>query len=217
MANEKYKKLFSFYPCIIAGMTLLLCLSVWPLRLLGHTVYKSASLERGIFPNLNLSDGSILTGEFTPTHRQLDSISFRFLISGQAREGTVELSLSDDQGHDIYSVILESGDVMNYRWIHFPVETELEADRTYIWHLQADGYEEASLALYSGSPVIGPEEAGPFFYNGAPEEKHTPAVIYTYTDKVDKAHCLPYYTVILLIGLLFFSMCRKFEKTDEDT
>ena len=91
MFSAKYKKLFSYYPFIIAALVALLCVMVWPLGLLGHTTYESTSLERGIFPNLNLSDSSILTGQFRPSHKQLDSISFRFLISGSAPEGTVDL------------------------------------------------------------------------------------------------------------------------------
>lgn len=216
MTRETCKKLFSFYPCMIAVLVVLLCLSIWPLGLLGHTSYESASLERGIFPNLNLSNGSVLTGEFTPSRRHLTGISFRFLISGQAREGTVDLTLSDDTGTDICAVTLESGDVMNYRWVHFPLETELDPERTYHWHMQAHEYDEASLALYSGSPVIGPQEAGTFYYNGSQEEKLTPAMIYTYIDAVDETCYLPYYTVCLLFGLLLFFMCRKFEKTNED-
>ncbi len=212
MFYEKYKKCFSYYPFMIAALILFMCLAVWPLGLLGHTRYESASLERGIFPNLNLSDASILTCKFTPAHRQLDSISFRFLISGQAREGTVDLSLSDDTGKDIFAVTLESGDVMNYRWIDFPIEMELDTERTYMWHLQAHEYEEASLALYAGSPVIGPEETGDFYYNGMQEEKLAPAVIYTYTDKIDDSNYLPYYTVFLILGLLLFMMCRRFRQ-----
>ena len=210
MFSEKYKKLFSYYPFIIAALVALLCVMVWPLGLLGHTTYESTSLERGIFPNLNLSDSSILTGQFRPSHKQLDSISFRFLISGSAPEGTVDLGVSDDAGHDIFAVTLESGDVMNYRWIDFPFEMELDTARTYTWHLKAHNYDEASLALYAGSPVIGPEEAGDFYYNGAQEETLTPAVIYSYTDQIDDAHYLPYYTVFLLLGLLLCMMCHRF-------
>lgn len=219
MTNETRKKLFSFYPYCIAFFVVLLCLAVWPLQLLGHTSYESASLERGIFPNLNLSDGSVPAGEFTPAHRQLDSISFRFLISGQAPDGTVTLELHSgpqQQKQKICSVELESGDIMNYRWIDFPLDLELEPDATYTWQLRAADYEEASLALYSGSPVIGPNEAGPFYYNDIPEEKHMPAVIYTYSDQIDAERCLPYYAAFLLFGLLLFTMCRKFEKYTED-
>lgn len=217
MTNTNIKRLFSFYPYLIAALVLLLCLAVWPARLLGHTTYESASLETGLFPNLNLSDGSIIVGEFTPAHKQLDSISFQFLSSGKAPDGTVTLELYDRLEQKIYSVTLESGDIMNYRWIHFPVDgPELTPGEQYTWHLRAYDYDEASLALYSGSPATGPEEAGQFYYNGFHEEKLSPAVIYTYTDRIDGSHYLPYYTAFILFGLLLFVMCRKFEKTDEE-
>lgn len=219
MINKKYMRLFSFYPYLIAALVILSCLAIWPWQLWGHTSYQNVSLERGIFPNLNLSDGSILTGEFIPSHGRLDSLSFRFLISGRAPDGTVTLELYDSNEKKLCSTTLESGDVMNYRWVRFPIEdTELELrpGESYLWRMRARDYEDASLALYSGSPIIGPEESGQFYYNGIPEEKYLPAVTYTYTDKVDGAHCLPYYTVSLLFGLLLLTACRKFEKTTEE-
>lgn len=209
MKGETFKKLFSYYPYIIAVFIFLLCIAVWPLRLIGHTSYESASLERGIFPNLNLSDGSIVTGEFVPSHSRLDSISFQFLISGSAPDGTVTLELYNQFDQKLYSVTMESGDIMNYRWIKFPVGMELSPEETYAWHLRAYDYEEASLALYSGSPSTGPDEAGAFYYNGYAEEDLTPAVVYTYTDKVDQQHCLPYDTAFILVGLLLFAACRN--------
>jgi len=217
MSSGRTKKLISFYPCLIAVLVFLLCLAVWPLRLLGHTTYESPSLETGIFPNLNLSDGTILTGEFTPTHQRLSSLSFRFLTNGQApRDGTVSLALCDPSGKELTSITLESGDVMNYRWIAFPLEAQLEPGKTYQWKMQAEDYEDVPLALYSGSPSTAPEEAGPFFYNGSPEEKYSPAVIYTYTDKIDKSHCLPYYTAFLLLGILACTACGRFDKKSEE-
>lgn len=218
MTGKNFKKLFSCYPYVIAAFVLLLCLFVWPLRLLGHTSYESTSLETGIFPNLNLSDGSILIEEFTPSHEQLDSISLQFLISGSAPDGTVTLELYDDSGTKLHSVTLESGDIMNYRWIDFPTDLRLDTSRTYSWYLYAQDYDEASLALYSGSPMTGPKEATAFYYNGYHEEDLTPAVIYTYTDRVDQEHALPYYTVFLLFGLLLFAACRRpeSEKANEE-
>ncbi|MBO5095064.1 MAG: hypothetical protein J6C33_12050 [Lachnospiraceae bacterium] len=223
MTGEKFKQLFSYYPFIIAAFVFLLCIAVWPLRLIGHTSYESSSLERGIFPNLNLSDGSVVIGEFTPFHDRLDSISFQFLISGSAPDGTVTLELYNQFDQQLYSVTMESGDIMNYRWIKFPVNMELSSSETYTWRLRAYDYDEASLSLYSGSPLIGPEEAGAFYYNGYAEEKLTPAVTYTYTDKVDQQRCLPYYTVFVLLGLLLLApQCNtahcqsESEKTNEE-
>lgn len=223
MTGETFKKIFSYYPYIIAAFIFLLCIAVWPLCLIGHTSYESASLETGIFPNLNLSDGSIVTGEFSPSHDQLDSISFQFLISGSAPDGTVTLELYNQFDQQLYSVTMESGDIMNYRWIKFPVDMKLSSSETYAWHLRAYDYDEASLALYSGGPSTGPEEAGALYYNGSQEKKLTPAVIYTYTDKINRQRCLPYYTVFVLLGLLLFSTCRNAtcrqsdsEKTNEE-
>lgn len=215
---KKYRMLFSFYPYLIAALVLLLCLFVCPMSLIGHTTYQSSSLETGLFANLELTDNSIVISEFTPSHKQLDSISFRFLSSGKAPEGTVTLELYNKMQKKICSVTLESGDIMNYRWIDFPIDMELETDEIYCWQLRAYDYdeEEASLSLYSGGTATGPDEAGMLYYNGKAKKELTPAVIYSYTDRVDAEHALPYYIVFLLLGLLLFTACRKFEKTNED-
>lgn len=207
MKGKTFKKLFFYYPYIIAVFVFLLCIAVWPLRLIGHTSYESASLERGIFPNLNLSDGSIALGEFVPSHSRLCSISFQFLTSGSAPDGTVTLELYNQFDQQLYSVTMESGDIMNYRWSKFPIDMELSPEETYTWRLRAYDYEEASLALYSGSLSTGPEEAGAFYYNGRAEEHLTPAVVYAYTDKVDWQRALPYDTFFILLGLLLLAAC----------
>ncbi len=216
MTGAIRKKLVFCYPYIVAALTVLLCLAVWPLGLFGHTTYKSTSLEEGIFPNLNLSDGSIVTGEFTPRHSRLTAISFRYLISGDAPDGEVSLELCDQAGKTVCTVTLESGDIMNYRWCRFPVDAVLEAGETYTWHMKASEYEDTPLALYSGSPVIGPQEAGKFYYNGAPDETRTPAAVYTYTDRIDGEHYLPWYAAFAILGVLLTVMCRKFETPDEE-
>lgn len=215
---KNYRKLFSFYPYLIAVLVLLLCLFVCPMNLIGHTTYQSSSLETGLFANLELTDSSIVISEFTPSHKQLDSISFRFLSSGKAPEGTVTLELYNKMQKKICSVTLESGDIMNYRWIDFPMDIELETDEIYCWQLRAYDYdeEEASLSLYSGGTATGPDEAGMLYYNGDLKKDLTPAVIYSYTDRVDAEHAMPYYIVFLLLGLLLFTACRKFETTNED-
>lgn len=215
---KKLQKLFPSYPYVLTALALIICLFVYPLKLIGHTDYESSSLETGIFPNLVLTDGAIITSEFTPAHEQLDHISFRFLSSGNAPEGTVTLTLFNKMQEQLADVTLESGDIMNYRWIDFSIDAKLEPDEIYTWQLRAHDYneEEASLSLYSGGISTGPKESGTLYYNGEKEETFTPAVIFSYTDRVDAEHALPYYVVIILLGLLLFSTCRKFEQTSEE-
>ena len=76
--------------------------------------------------------------------------------------------------------------------------------------------EDSSLFLYSGGTATGPDESGKLYYNGEAEKELTPAVIFSYTDRVDTGHAMPYYIVFFLFGLLLFTACRKFEKTSED-
>lgn len=213
-----FKKLSSIYPYVIAALVLMLCLMVWPMQLIGNTSYESSSLESGIFPNLELADSSAATCKFTPSHARLDQISFRFLCTKSAPEGSLVLTLYDDQQKKIYDTTLESGDVMNYRWIHFPIDLQLIPGQTYIWQLRAHDYDkdEVSLALYSGGISTGPAEAGEFYYNGSYQEHFTPAVVYSYTDRADQRHAMPYYLIFLLIGLLLFTAIRKCEQTNED-
>ena len=212
----KIKKLLSFYPYWITALVLLLCIAVHPMHILGHTTYENASLEDGIYPNLKLEDGSVVISEFIPAHAQLDEISFRFLCSGSAPDGVVSLQILDDTMEEIYSTSLESGDIMNYRWITFPLDVELVSGKRYFIFLRAYDYEDAALTLYCGGPSTAPEESGQLYYNGNPENNLTPAVIYSYTDRVDSAHALPFYIAFLLIGLILFSTFAKFENTPKE-
>lgn len=216
---KKSQKLFSLYPYVTAALVVMMCLLVCPLQLIGHTAYESSSLETGIFPNLDLTDGSIAISEFSPSHKHLDRISLRFLSSGSAPDGTVTLELYDSMQQKLCEVSLPSGSIMNYRWISFPLDVELEAGETYTWLLRACDYdpEKASLSLYTGGASTAPDESGAFYYNGSREKNWTPAVIFSYTDRADIEHAMPYYIVIFLIGLLLFTACSKFEKTNEDT
>ncbi len=216
MKRVTIQKLFSCYPYVIALLVLLLCLAAYPLQLIGRTEYESGSLETGIFPNLDLSGGETAICTFTPSRGHLTSVSFRFLISGKAPDGSVTLELYDEQQKKLASCILEAGDVMNYRWIDFPVDLSLEAGKTYAWRLQASDYEEASLSLYGGSPDIGPVETQTFYYNGLEQETITPAAVYTYTGRIERESALPYYTAFLLLGLILYGAFRKFEKNDGD-
>jgi len=214
----KIKKLLSFYPYWITALVLLLCIAVHPMHILGHTTYENASLEDGIYPNLKLEDGSVVISEFTPAHAQLDEISFRFLCSGSAPDGIVSLKVVDANMKEIYESKLESGDIMNYRWISFPIDASLKQGTSYYILLHAQNYdaEDAALTLYCGGPSTAPEESGQLYYNGNPESTLTPAVIYSYTDRVDSAHALPFYIAILLIGLILFSTFTKFENTPKE-
>jgi len=219
MTRQKLKSLFPFYPYIIAAFVLLLCLLVWPLRLLGHTSYKSASLDRGITDNLSLSDSFEASGQFVPSREFLESISFQFTKSSQAQGGSVILELYNSAQTPVASVSVDIDDIMSYRWISFPVDFRAEPGQTYTWRIRTDGCPEDGLRLYTGSAAIGPGESVSFYYNAydaAPVSGLAPYVTYTYRDRPDFSHALPYYSIFFLCGLLLFSMCRKFETTNED-
>ena len=62
MTLQKYRNLFFFYPYIILGILFLLCILVWPLRLLGHTSYERAALDRGITGSIDLSGSAMAAG-----------------------------------------------------------------------------------------------------------------------------------------------------------
>ena len=85
MTLQKYRNLFFFYPYIILGILFLLCILVWPLRLLGHTSYERAALDRGITGSIDLSGSAMAAGEFTSFKEHLESISFQFIKSSQAQ------------------------------------------------------------------------------------------------------------------------------------
>lgn len=220
MDSKLLKKLFSFYSYLIVLLVFLLCLCVWPLRLFGHTIYENTSSEEGIFPNLELSGGEAASGQFYPAHARLESISFQFLSSGSAKDGKVTLSLTDIDGTPICETTLTSGDIMNYRWISFPIEQTLSTDNCYVWSLQAQDYEDASLALYTGSPLIGPEaeltDTTGFYYNWIPYDNLTCAIRFSYTDKIDSAHKLAYWAAFVLFGMLLYAACRRIETMQED-
>lgn len=205
----------------IAAVVFLLCLAVWPLGLLGHTTYKNITPDRGLSADLQLSDGSLAIGEFTPAHSHLESLSFQFLTRGQALDGMITLEIFDSQGSSIHSITLKSGDAMNYRWTSFPLKLTLSTEETYTYALSASGYSADSLFLYTGADTISPSESGSFYYNGTSSGSVFPAITYQYQGKADQSHCLPYYAVFFLSGLLFLAACRKFtpheEITDEKT
>ena len=215
MRHSDTKKHAVPYPYIIAAFVLLMCLAVWPLRLFGHTTYENTSLDRGLSPDLLLSDDSLVIGEFTPEKEKLESISFKFLTSGKAPDGQITLEIYDSFGDEIQSVTLKSGDAMNYRWTVFPLDLTLDPEQTYTYRLFAFDYDDASLSLYVGADTTAPAESGRFFYNGSSPGNISSAITYTYTGKVDAEHYLPYYAAILIFGLILYAACRKSEPQED--
>lgn len=216
MTLQKYRNLFFFYPYIILGLLFLLCLLVWPLGLLGHVSHESTALDRGIAASIDLSGHAVAAGDFTPSGKRLESISFQFLKSAQAQDGTATLELYNSARTPVTSVSIDIADIMNYRWISFPINLPLEQGQTYTWRLQTDNCPEGGLLLYAGSATIGPKEAGAFSYNDTPLPAQAPYVTYTYRNRPDFMGALPYYIVFFLCGMLLFAMCRKFEPIHED-
>ena len=216
MTNPNAKKL-TIYPYIIAVIVFLMCLAVWPLGLLGHTTYQNTTPDRGLTADILLSDDSLAIGEFTPQKAHLESLSFKFLTRGQAPDGQITLDIVDSFGKPVHSVTLDSGDAMNYRWAVFPMDVTLDTEEAYSFRLSATDYEDAELSLYTGADSFAPKEAGNFYYNGSSPGDIYPAITYRYTGKTDKEHCLSYYAMILLFGLLLFAACRKFKSHEEIT
>ena len=155
-------------------------------------------------------------GEFTSFKEHLESISFQFIKSSQAQEGTAILELYNSAQTPVTTVSLDIADIMNYRWISFPLDLPLEPGQTYTWRIRTANCPENGLIMYAGSSTIGPEEAGTFSYNNTPLPAQAPYVTYTYRGRPDFLHALPYYILFFLCGMLLFSMCHKFEQIYED-
>ena len=114
MTLQKYRNLFFFYPYIILGILFLLCILVWPLRLLGHTSYERAALDRGITGSIDLSGSAMAAGEFTSFKEHLESISFQFIKSSQAQEGTAVLELYNSAQTPVTTVSLDIADIKSF-------------------------------------------------------------------------------------------------------
>lgn len=215
--SKNNKHLWQFYPYMITALVLFMCLLVWPFGLFGHITHKHTTLDRGLSADLALSDGSLMIGEFIPAYPQLQTLSFQFLTRGQALDGQITLDICDSFGDILTSVTIPSGDAMNYRWTDFPLDIRLDTKETYSFRLSASAYPEDSLFLYAASGSVAPAESGSFYCNGTPAGDIFPAICYQYQGKAEHEQALICYTIILLIGVLLFAVCRKFDPHEEIT
>lgn len=197
---------------LIACILFFLAILIWPLKLLGHTVYTSASLEQSLLNHISLSEGYYLRGRFVPTHSRLESLSFKFGTGGQSENGLLFLEIFDAEQNSIACAALPAAEIYNNRWYSFPLDIRLQPGAVYDFQLNAQNCETMSLSLYAGNTNAGPAEAGECYYNGTQLDSITPAVIYQYRDRVDKAHVLPYYFCLLVLGLFVLTVFQKFGK-----
>ena len=205
--NTKQKSfVFSVYMIPIA--VIVLCLLVWPCKLIGTSTYTSASLEKGLFNTITLSEGSALSGSFVPTESKLKSVAFRFQTYGETPDGVIRLELFDDAGDPVSSSSLHAGDYLNGRWARFLFKgLRLDPNQTYTYRLSAERFGDNPPTVYMGSAIIGPAETRDCYYNGNPIGI-IPAVTFSYLGKADLAHALPYYVCILCLGIVLFLACR---------
>ncbi|MCI6629846.1 MAG: hypothetical protein MSH20_03435 [Lachnospiraceae bacterium] len=205
--NTKQKSfVFSVYMIPIA--VIVLCLLVWPCKLIGSSTYTSTSLEKGLFNTITLSEGSSLSGTFVPAKAKLKSLSFRFQTYGETPDGVIRLELFDDAGDPVGSSSLHAGDYLNGRWARFLFKgLRLDPNQTYTYRLSAERFGDNPPTVYMGSAIIGPAETRDCYYNGNPIGI-IPAVTFSYLGKADLAHALPFYVCILCLGIVLFLACR---------
>lgn len=205
--NTKQKSfVFSVYMIPIA--VIVLCLLVWPCKLIGSSTYTSTSLEKGLFNTITLSEGSSLSGTFVPTKAKLKSLSFRFQTYGETPDGVIRLELFDDAGNPVGSSSLHAGDYLNGRWARFLFKgLRLDPDQTYTYRLSAERFGDNPPTVYMGSAIIGPTEMRECYYNDNPIGI-TPAVTFSYLGKADLGHSIPFYVCFLCLGIILFLACR---------
>lgn len=205
--NTKQKS-FHFSVYMIPIAVIVLCLLVWPCRLIGTSTYTSASLEKGLFNTITLSEGSALSGSFVPAEAKLKSIAFRFQTYGETPDGVIRLELFDAAGDSIGSSSLHAGDYLNGRWAKFLLKgLRLDPGQTYTYRLSAERFGSNPPTVYMGSVIIGPTEMQECYYNDNPVGI-TPAVTFSYLGKADLAHALPFYVCFLCLGIILFLACR---------
>lgn len=216
MQSVKYSKKLFQSPLWIVILIIILAVLIWPVNLIGRPVYTSASLERGLFNHVSLSDGYYFRGEFTPSYKTLKSLSFLFNTNGQAGKGYMLLEIFDENQEVVSSTKLDASHIKNNRFTEFPVSLSVTPDAVYEYQISVREYGETPLSLYLGNPGIGPEESGECYYNGSHLENIRAAVIYTYQGKMTLERALPYYTCILILGILLYTALQTPELTKED-
>lgn len=205
--NTKQKS-FHFSVYMIPVAVIVLCLLVWPCRLIGTSTYTNASLEKGLFNTITLSEDSSLSGNFVPAKAKLKSLSFRFQTYGETPDGVIRLELFDAAGDPVGSSALHAGDYLNGRWAKFLFKgLRLDPDQTYTYRLSAERFGDNPPTVYMGSAIIGPTEMRECYYNDNPIGI-TPAVTFSYLGKADRAHALPFYVCFLCLGIILFLACR---------
>lgn len=203
--NAKQKS-FSVY--IIPVIVVVLCLLVWPCKLIGTSTYTSASLDKGLFNTITLSEGSALSGNFIPAKTKLKSLAFRFQTYGETPDGVIRLELFDEAGVSVGSSSLQAGDYLNGRWAKFPLKgLRLDTAQTYTYRLSSEHFGDNPPTVYMGGPIIGPTEMRECYYNDNPVGI-TPAVTFTYLGKAGLTHALPLYVCILCFGIVLFLAAR---------
>ena len=205
--NTKQKS-FHFSVYMIPVAVIVLCLLVWPCRLIGTSTYTNASLEKGLFNAITLSEGSSLSGNFVPAKAKLKSLSFRFQTYGETPDGVIRLELFDGAGDPVGSSSLHAGDYLNGRWAKFLFKgLRLDPDQTYTYRLSAERFGDNPPTVYMGSAIIGPTEMRECYYNNNPIGI-TPAVTFSYLGKADLGHSIPFYVCFLCLGIILFLACR---------
>lgn len=205
--NTKQKS-FHFSVYMIPVAVIVLCLLVWPCRLIGTSTYTNASLEKGLFNAITLSEGSSLSGNFVPAKAKLKSLSFRFQTYGETPDGVIRLELFDGAGDPVGSSSLHAGDYLNGRWAKFLFKgLRLDPNQTYTYRLSAERFGDNPPTVYMGSAIIGPTEMRECYYNDNPIGI-TPAVTFSYLGKADLGHSIPFYVCFLFLGIILFLACR---------
>lgn len=188
--------------CIIALITLISLLYIWPLGLLKVT-YENQSKDRFDHISEPLDISTVITGIFIPTYDYLTKMSFKFSNNeGQCNSGNIMLVIQDEHETELYSGTVEIKNLSNQRYFHYPVNITLNSGQRYYYTLSSSDYESAPPCIYLGSTFIGPYEHISFGYNYEYIPNTAPYVKYVYEGKPSLTRSLPYFIVISVISIL---------------
>jgi len=185
-------------------VSLLLCLCVWPLGIIGRADYHSDSAEKGITLSAPLSEGVIVQGSFIPdlSRAELTTIGIRFntLQDVHIVDGTLEFSLTDSNGLSVYNASVDCTAIKNNDYEIFELDRPLVPGGHYTYSLSTSGCSDGAPRLCLGSTNVGPLEQTSLSMNGTPLGKWAILQL-TYRDSLSLRKALVYDAVILAAAI----------------
>lgn len=188
--------------CVIAVITLLSLVYIWPLGLLNVT-YEEKSKERYQYISKPLDLSNNIRGNFVPSYDYLKTMSFKFSNNdGKCTSGNLMLTIQDENESELYSDTIDIKNLLNGNYFDYSVDLKLQAGNNYYYILSASDYKQDPPCIYLGSSFIGPYEHRSISYNNENIPNTAPYATYTYEGKPSIKRALPYYVVICLIAVI---------------